>query len=731
MTIDLKVYDNGDHTCLVWLPANGQAIPDCRGFAIHRTRKQAAGGPSQDTYIHGFVGFSDGEQLDPNALWKRPVQRYMWWDYLVDPGDEVQYSIIPVVGPDKDHLRLSQADASAQTPPMTITGQASAHISAYFNKGIVSAQWVTRALASVGTGAKLDTLIAQSGNSLRNALSGLLRRQLLDMLNDVKKNDGEIYAALYELNDPELIPALVALGQKCHLILANGAFNSKKPDENSAVRAQLRGKIDLHDRLVGSGHFAHNKFIVACDSAGKPQRVLSGSTNWTKTGLCTQANNGIIVDDPDLGAHFIDQWNLLKAAGNAYPASLMQANATSKSFNVDGGTITQWFAPTDKGEDLDYARKLINGAQDGILFLFFNPGAFEPDDEPERWTLLQNILARHQQGSPNYDADLYIHGVVNQEIPGLTTEGPEKPSKRAAVDPANPSPVKLFDGGKTAPIPVSYESMVPKAIKDAFHNWVSEVMNQGVHVHSKVIVIDPFGKNPVVITGSHNLGYKASTKNDDNMMIVEDNAPLAASYAANIIAIYQTYRWNTYVDAHAKDPQVWHGLVDNATWQDSYLKADGPDLAEIKFWLGEGPSAGAPVAAPASGGAEVRAATASGPAPGARPRPAAGKKLVKKPVRAKAAPVKKAPAKSRRVAAKKASTKKTANPKATTRSKRAGARSAASRAAPVKRAPAKTKRAPAKKAPPKSRIARTKSTRAAVARRATRKIVSKTPRRGR
>ena len=68
--------------------------------------------------------------------------------------------------------------------------------------------------------------------------------------------------------------------------------------------------------------------------------------------------------------------HVLKAAGNAYPASLMQANATSKSFNVDSGSITQWFAPTDKGEDLDYARKLINGAQEGILFLFFNPGAF-------------------------------------------------------------------------------------------------------------------------------------------------------------------------------------------------------------------------------------------------------------------------------------------------------------------------------------------------------------------
>jgi len=141
-------------------------------------------------------------------------------------------------------------------------------------------------------------------------------------------------------------------------------------------------------------------------------------------------------------------------------------------------------------------------------------------------------------------------------------------------------------------------------------------MNQGVHVHSKAIVIDPFGKNPVVMTGSHNLGHKASTANDDNLMIVEGNAPLAAAYAANIIAIYQTYRWNTYVDAHAKDPTVWHGLADNDTWQDSYLAPTSPDLAEIKFWLGEGATApaaaGQPVPAPPPGGTKVRAATATG-----------------------------------------------------------------------------------------------------------------------
>jgi phosphatidylserine/phosphatidylglycerophosphate/cardiolipin synthase-like enzyme len=691
MSIELKVYDNGDHTCLVWLPSDVKPIPDCRGFTIRRMLKASAGTNAVEGYLHGFVGFSDSDKLDPNAPWKFPLQRYMWWDYGVTPGNEVQYSVIPVCGPDKDHLTLSLPNASAQTLPMTITGQASAHVSSFFNKGIVSSQWVSRALAALGANPKLNDLISKPGNPLRNALSGLLRPQLLQLLDDVKKNGGEIYAALYELNDPELIPELEALGKKCHLILANGAFKPPTNDENKDVRAKLRSIVDLHDRLVPQGHFAHNKFVVVCDSAGKPQRVLSGSTNWTMTGLCTQANNGIIVDDPPLAAFFLKEWNLLKDAGNAYPASLMQANSKVNSFNVDGGAITQWFAPTDKGEDLDYARQLINGGQQGILFLFFNPGAFEPEDKPGQWTLLQNVLARHQQGAPNYNPALYIHGVVNQEIVGLTTESSAKPSKHAALDPTNASPVKLYGNGSAAPLPVPYESMVPKAIKDAFHAWGSEVMNQGVHVHSKVVVIDPFGKKPVVITGSHNLGYKASTKNDDNMMIVEDNAPLAAAYAVNIIAIYQSYRWNTYVDAHAKDPQVWHGPQDNATWQDSYLKADGADLAEIKFWLGEGASAPAaarqPAPAPAPGGTQARLATATGPSPHAGAAKQRGRGAAKK-----AARTKRAPAKSRRAPAKKASAKKRAPAKKNAPAKKAPARKSGARPAKARRPAAKPAR---------------------------------------
>jgi hypothetical protein len=605
MSLELKVYDNGDHTCLVWLPTDGQPIAGCRGFTIARTSK------GQVTYLHGIVGFSDSDKLDPANPCSFPIQRYLWWDYGVKPGDTVQYQVIPIVGPNQSKLSPDTKNASPITPPMTITGQSTPHLSAYFNKGIVAAQWVSRALSNTPSKAAITPLVQKAGTPLRNALSGLLRPEILGLLADTLKNKGQTYAALYELNDPELIPALEAFGKDCNLILGNGAFKPPTNDENANVRAELKPKVSVTDRMVTTGHFAHNKFVVFCDSNGKPQQVLTGSTNWTYSGLCTQANNGLIIDDPDVAQDFLDAWHRLKAAGNGYPSSLIQGNSTAKTYQVDGCNITPWFVATSAGQDLDYARKLIDAAQDGILFLFFNPGTFQED--PEKWTLLQNILERHNPSDPNANPNLYMRGVVNQTIAGLTPgTAPAKGSKQSnpMQDPSAPAPVTLFrGGGDTPPIPLGQSVLVPHNIKTQFHTWEQELLGASmVNIHSKVIVLDPFGAHPVVMTGSHNLGYKASHANDDNLVIVEGNGPLAAAYAINIIAIYQTYRWNSYVEAHRQDPKVWHGLVDNDAWQAPYLT--GAELAETKFWLGDGAAAAAASAPAKALAAAAGAATA-------------------------------------------------------------------------------------------------------------------------
>ncbi|TIT83032.1 MAG: hypothetical protein E5W56_03680, partial [Mesorhizobium sp.] len=57
-----------------------------------------------------------------------------------------------------------------------------------------------------------------------------------------------------------------------------------------------------------------------------------------------------------------------------------------------------------------------------------------------------------------------------------------------------------------------------------------------------IIVIDPLdAKACTVITGSHNFGYKASYQNDENLLIIRGNQPLAIAYAVHVLDVYDHY----------------------------------------------------------------------------------------------------------------------------------------------------------------------------------------------
>ena len=66
------------------------------------------------------------------------------------------------------------------------------------------------------------------------------------------------------------------------------------------------------DRILGKGSIPHNKFMVLSQN-NAPVAVLTGSTNWTSTGLCTQTNNALVIDSPVVAQHYMAYWNTLKA----------------------------------------------------------------------------------------------------------------------------------------------------------------------------------------------------------------------------------------------------------------------------------------------------------------------------------------------------------------------------------------------------------------------------------
>src|SRR5260370_40857222 len=108
-------------------------------------------------------------------------------------------------------------------------------------------------------------------------------------------------------------------------------------------------------------------------------------------------------------------------------------------------------------------------------------------------------------------------------------------------------------------------------------------------VHSKVVVIDPYGKKPVVMTGSHNMGPKASGVNDENLILIQGNADLASQYDGNIMQIYSQYRWRASVQAQNGKP-AWQGLADDHQCQIKKAKPPAPydkrRLTELEFWVG-------------------------------------------------------------------------------------------------------------------------------------------------
>lgn len=104
-------------------------------------------------------------------------------------------------------------------------------------------------------------------------------------------------------------------------------------------------------------------------------------------------------------------------------------------------------------------------------------------------------------------------------------------------------------------------------------------------VHSKLIVIDPNGKNPVVLTGSHNFSGAASSKNDVNLVIIRDNAALAKAYAVNIQSVFDHYNFRAVARAMQADGKdVIAVMRDPKTWQFQWF--EGEKLRELDFWLG-------------------------------------------------------------------------------------------------------------------------------------------------
>ena len=366
----------------------------------------------------------------------------------------------------------------------------------------------------------------------------------------------------------------------------------------------------LQNRMFNnSAHIGHNKFAVLLAKNGSPTAVWTGSTNWTKTGLCAQTNNTIIVESKVVAQAYLGYWNRLHAdklptpkpltaplASNQGPA-LRSADEHSNTAALDGNktSVELWFSPNTPNvgtaqtrtvpPDLAVVFKLMKKANDAIFFLVFNPGHSDPTGEDVNTVISAGIEFGR------LDPKLLVTGAISDPtaVPGYVA--PPKGQKKDPTKPKIPPPAIFSPNGAPKVLMIR-----AAAINDLIGDFQKELLSAGhAIIHDKIVVIDPMSKTDcTVITGSHNLGFKASYANDENMVIIRGNRPLALAYAVHVLDVYDHYKFRAVLEQQMRDallagkkppkkPTGQGFLETTDRWQDPYVT--GEKGTESRYFL--------------------------------------------------------------------------------------------------------------------------------------------------
>jgi hypothetical protein len=546
---------NNDVVFLSWI--YDTRIPDCLGFTIRRTNLQNRAITTLPAWV-GFKGQSYANWgMRTTDEW--PVQKFTWQDLTAEPETLYQYEIIPMLG-EPGNLQPNRINALI-TEPVRTTGRCG-QISAFFNRSILGTQSLTPTLPKGPNGTPnyrtLIDRIDQPGDLLRNRLAGQLPGALTTLLRRAQQESGQCYGALYELNDPELMQALLGM-PSLHLILSN---TGKNDDVNQGIRQGLReAGVDITDRMLKGDHIGRNNFLIYVDRGGRPQAVLTGSTNWTSTALCGQSNGVLLIEDPTIAGFYFDYWQRLLADGAEQGTTLRTQN--NQAFLDTGNVTTVWFSPNtehkSKGTkmpgDLAEVFEVIGNARQAVLMLALQPG---------RPGIVETI-ADAQKKNPN----LIVFGAATD--PGATEQ----------------YDTELYHRTTTSPDTIRHTDALTAVggIDDEFTLWRQELMKTSPQAHAiiqgRIVVVDPLSEDCAVITGSHSLGSRASSQNDENLLIIRGNRALAEACATHVMDVYGQCRWRYTVQKHGI--HAWSGLETRDTWQDKYAK---PGLArkEMELW---------------------------------------------------------------------------------------------------------------------------------------------------
>jgi phosphatidylserine/phosphatidylglycerophosphate/cardiolipin synthase-like enzyme len=552
----------GTHTVLLGFDLDDPT--GCLGFAIHRTDHTA----NESRWLRGMKTFeSVVPDPPPGSDWptnEHPVQGFQWGDYAARPGHVYTYAVSAVGG-------------SAAAPVLTATVSLEVRTEVeddgehgvWFNRGVAGSQAFARQFAGW-----VPTSTPDESHPAMVWLSRGLGEALLAFVGEALDGGWSLRGAFYEFTWGRGLEAFAAArdrGVDIRLVVHGrdrDAPTGTGPDNTDRTAELARTAVHDHgiDDLVtwreapALGALHHHKFLVLCHH-GVPEAVWTGSTNLTLGAVYGHSNVGHLVRDRAVAARFAAEWDRLETAMPS--AALRVAHAgdpvPARTVPVPGG-VGPVFSPVSGTSLLDWYAAVFDSAASSAHIT----GAFGLN------TVFRDRL--------RVDRSPVTRTVLLEKVP---------PPQQAI--PRTDDHVRISTGSHLS--------------GDPLQQWATERLtgfNDHVrYIHTKIVLVDPLGPDPTILTGSANYSDASTTTNEENTLVIRAGRTRSASRRAvrRVADIYLTEYHRLFMHfafrAMTQDIELntgvtqWSRYLDETgSWTDRYYVADSWRAAQRRLFSG-------------------------------------------------------------------------------------------------------------------------------------------------
>ena len=235
-------------------------------------------------------------------------------------------------------------------------------------------------------------------------------------------------------------------------------------------------------------HIMHDKFMVVDD-----RFVFCSTANWTVTDLIHNSNNFVYIDSTAVADDF--QAEFEQMYGGVFGSNKVEID-NGRVYTLGDTTAEVWFSPNEDamGRILEY----VGEAQESVRFTIF---AFTKDQVGSAFISKQ----------AEFEAADIADGV------DLEAAFQDRRSVAGVIDRS-----QLHSNGQYHEVYRLLGAGVPMRL-DGNDNSLQpgDYQAGGGRLHSKTMIIDAYGLDPLVITGSFNWSSSATISNDEYLLVLK------------------------------------------------------------------------------------------------------------------------------------------------------------------------------------------------------------------